>query len=68
MKDQIVDKCINPPNLRRKILEKGDNFPLAEIINLAKAMEITSAQNKIFENKAVLQVNKVQQKTKQENF
>ena len=49
-------------------MEKGDDFPLAEIINLTKTMKITSAQNKIYKNKAVLQVNKVQQKTKQENF
>ena len=68
IKDQIVDKCINPSNLRRKILEKGDDFPLADIINLAKSMEITAVQNKVYENKAVLQVNKVQQKTRQETY
>lgn len=45
---QIVDGCSNK-KLRIKVLERGDEVSLDEVIRMAKAMEISAVQAKSFE-------------------
>ena len=43
IKDQVVDKCLNN-SLRVKILEKGDEFSLEDLLKLARSMELSEKQ------------------------
>ena len=62
IKDQIVDGCIDS-DLRKKILEKGDNVKLPEVLKIAQAREISNQQIKSFSE---VSVNKVHPLTVQQ--
>jgi len=45
--DQIVEKCLSS-SLRVKILEKGDDVTLTQVLELARSLEVMSFQTKSF--------------------
>ncbi|CAC5363364.1 unnamed protein product [Mytilus coruscus] len=62
IRDQIIDKCLSH-HLTRKLLEKGRTLTLANVRNIAKAMEDSERQAKSIEGQG--QVNMIQSKGKQ---
>ena len=61
--DQIIDKC-KSPELRRKLLGKGQELTLADAQKIARSLELSQIQARQIEGDVIASVNAIKEDNK----